>query len=101
MVLHPWYPEYSLQRCVSAGEIEALNRPLPTYESSLISILDRWALSRGASPADIDLTSEPGQIAAKKRATAIRKSDPVFTIFNTGSDYLQNESLQTTKNFPG
>jgi hypothetical protein len=103
-LLHWFYihgiPEYSLQRCVSAGEIEALNRPLPTYQSDLISILDLWALSRGASLADIDLTSVPGQIAAKTRATAIRKSDPVFTIFNTGSDYSQDERLQTTKLFP-
>ena len=93
-------PEYSLQRCVSAGEIEALNRPLPDYQSSPISILDRWALSRESSAAAIDLTSASGQIAAKKRATEIRKSDSVFHIFNVGPDYSIDKPFQPAMNFP-
>ena len=92
--------EYKLQRCVSLGEIEALNRPLSTYQASPISILDLWALSRQSSPAAIDMTLAPGQIAAKKRATEIRKSDPVFDIFNIGSEYLPDKALEATKSFP-
>ena len=74
-------PEYSLQRYVSVTEVKALNRPLPAYQSGLISILDLWALSRGSLSATADLTSIPGQITAKKQAMEIRQSDAVFTIF--------------------
>ena len=92
--------EYSLQRCLSVAEIEVLNRPLPTYQSGLISILDLWALSRGASSTVADLISMPGQIAAKKHAMEIRQSDAVFSIYTSELDSARTNRPPPATSFP-